>query len=632
MRPRPPTGLPKWFDANRVQGHTRLSLGAPPAFWYGTPEFEQAAAAFKRLGAAVFTRHVKSADEDPWWPTDLPVDADGRPHSDRPRVIRGVTLQPGDDVAKEIIDEAHREGLRIVTYYWHASEATVAGLSPEWICRRPRGQPMKSPRSIHLDITGPYREVVLKRLLELAERGADGFFFDYRHEGCWRTALEEAWIAETGDTRAPPPPKREEQPTERYLEFLDFRARKIEETFAYWRARVKAQHRNVVFVISTDDFAHFVDRGVTTRLARIADSPKNEFHQAVQKRIEDFFVQHRLVLAKPPGHVRQSLSWTILRGSSQERPPHIWHPGVPNVDQAVALAGSLLTFGAVANMDAYEGSLIGQTDQRGKTPVEGLKQAFALGKRVSPYLAGSRPLRWATVHFGERSRNERGAHYVTMWQQVLWPLVGAYQVLSEDGLPVGVVNDEQLEGGELDDYSLLVLPNPNELSSAQAGEVAAFKARSGGVLQNDEAWAWSDPAGTAAAAAAFRAALKPYLRTAPLQVSGGPPGRYAVAYQKPGQLLVAVTNDFSWVQFSTLKNPIPKKQINPTPPPAEGVQVRWRQAHGLPEPPSPKPRPHRLRAIEAVGRTTLAVHEDKRGYRVDLPPFQFMALLVVTHE
>jgi hypothetical protein len=160
--------------------------------------------------------------------------------------------------------------------------------------------------------------------------------------------------------------------------------------------------------------------------------------------------------------------------------------------------------------------------------------------------------------------------------------------------------------------------------------VAAFKARGGIVLKNNPAWPWSDPAGSAQAAAAFRTALRRHLRRAPLQVSGGPPGRYAVAYQKPGQLLVAVTNDFSWVQFSTLNHPIPKRKVNPTPPRAEGVRVRWRTTH-LPEPPSPAP-PHELSAIEAVCNKKLTVYTDRTGYHVDLPSIRFMALLVVTHQ
>lgn len=629
--------LPRWFDVNRVQGHTRLALGKhvppppPPRFWYGTNEFDQAGSGFRDLGAGAFTRHVKSADEDPWWPTELPLDDDGVPHSDRPRDINGVILEPGENVAKAIIREAHAEGLKIIAYYWDASEETLALRNPDWVCRDTDDDPIHERRGTSLDLTGPYREVVLTRLLELADVGADGFFFDHFHlplQGCWHTALEAAWIADTGDDEAPPPPGKGEEPSRRYLEFLDFRARRIEETFAYWRDGVKARHPNVVFVISTDIFAALMDRGVTTRLARIADSAKNEYCQALRRRVTHrVFAKYPKVLEEPPGHVRQSLSWTVLRDSSEGRPPHIWHPGVPNEDQAEALAGSLLTFGAVANMDAYEGSLITKTDQRGKTPVEGLRKAFALGKRVSPHLARTQPLRWAAVHFGERSRNERGANYLAMWQQVLWPLVGPYKVLSEDGLPIGVVNDDQLEQGELDGYRLLILPNPNELTSAQDQTVAAFRARGSAVIENDPAWAWSDPAGTDAAAAAFRTALKPHLETAPVQVTGGPASRYAVSYRKPGHLLVAVTNDFSWVQFSALHK-VPKK-INPTPPPAEGVRVMWRQGHGLPQTPGHSPRPRR-RALEAVSDRTLPVHEFEGGYRVDLPDFQFMALLVVT--
>jgi hypothetical protein len=41
--------------------------------------------------------------------------------------------------------------------------------------------PIVGDRGTYLDITGPYREVVLTLLRELAAMGADGFFFDERH-------------------------------------------------------------------------------------------------------------------------------------------------------------------------------------------------------------------------------------------------------------------------------------------------------------------------------------------------------------------------------------------------------------------------------------------------------------------
>jgi hypothetical protein len=628
--------LPSWFDGNRVQGHTRLALGKyeppRPRFWYGTEQFKHAGAGFKALGARAFTRHVKSRDEDPWWPTAVPISDDGRANSVWPRDINGVLLGPEENAAQAIIEEAHAAGLKIIAYYFDAVEATLAACHPDWVCRTAKSKiPIPERRGVPLDLTGPaYREIVLTRLLELAEMGADGFYFDHLHlprEGAWHSALEAAWVAETGDAEPPFPPDRKAVPSAKYLEFLDFRARKIEETFTYWRVKVKERHPNVVFVISIDDFAPLMNRGVTTRLVRIADSAKNEYCQALRDKIigpfetvEQFFEKNKSVLVPPPGHVRQSLAWTVLRDSSDGRPPHIWHPGVPSDDQAEAYAASLLTFGAIAAMDTWEGSLLTDRDQRGQTPVAGLKRAFDLGNIVSPHLARSQPLRWAAVHFGERSRNARGGDYLAMWQQVLWPLLGPYKVLSEDGLPVTTIDDDQLERGELTGYRLLVLPNPNELTPAQQDAITAFKAHGGVVIENDPAWAWSDPSGTDAAAAAFRAAVHPYLHSAPVTVTGGPPGRYAVSYRKPGQLLVALTNDFGWIQFETASKPIPRDQISQQPPPVEGVQITWKAG---PEPPQ---------ATEVVNRLALPVLEINGGHRVDLPSFQYMALLIVTQQ
>lgn len=288
-------------------------------------------------------------------------------------------------------------------------------------------------------------------------------------------------------------------------------------------------------------------------------------------------------------------------------------------------AGSLLTFGCVANMDVHEFILVGEGELPDtKTPPEALKKAFALGKTASPHLAGTRLVRWAAVHFGERNRNARGGDFRAAWEQVLWPLVGAYQVLTEDGLPAGVVNDQQLERGELDGYRLLVLPNSDELTPAQQQAVAVLTAHGGAVIENEPAWGWSDPAGNEAAAAAFRAALAPYVSSAPVRVTGGPRGRYAVGYRRGGRLVVAITNDFSWVQIRWTTG-----EENPAAPSATGVRVSWRKGHGLPQSPG---RFRRLKAVEAITGKELTVEESDRGYQVDLPEIEFMALLVVTRE
>jgi hypothetical protein len=210
--PAPPRKLPGWFIGDRVHGQTRLQFGDR---WDGRDQFLHAAEGFKELGARVFTRHVKSAAEDPPWPTALPVRlSDGRPLSDGPRLIHGVTVEPGRDVASEIIGEAKAQDMRMVVYYWHMSEASISqphdDVAPhdDSVCKDPDEVPIEhDPRGTYLDITGDYRNVVLARLLELADRGADGFNFDERHlppEGCWHSSLAAAWKAERG-VEAPPP-------------------------------------------------------------------------------------------------------------------------------------------------------------------------------------------------------------------------------------------------------------------------------------------------------------------------------------------------------------------------------------------------------------------------------------------
>jgi hypothetical protein len=601
--------LPRWFEDNRVQGHTRLRLTL-----LDTREFKDAAVGFKALGAGAFTRHVKSGKEGPWWPSAAPVGA----VQDR-------------NVAKEIIDEAHAEGLKIITYYWHMGEQTYVDLHPEWVCKdTDRATPITDRRGADLDITeNDYRDVVLTRLLELAEMGTDGFFFDSEHlppDGCWGSALENAWREKTGQD-APIPP----DTNPRYLEFIEFKARKIEETFSYWRDRVKAKHPEVVFIISTTTIPALTHHAMTTRLARIADSPKNEYLLALRDRFNKRVFKDNPNLAVPPAHVRQAVGWTVLRDSADGRPPHIWAPGLPNTEHAQAFAASLLTFGCIANMDVDEQSLLGtKAPTKGKTPLEALKEAFALGKATSPHLARAQPLRWAAIHFGERNRNACGANYRRAWEEVLWPLVGAYQVLTEDGLPVGIVNDQQLERGALDGYRLLVLPTsrPDDLTDAQQRAVDAFEAGRGVVIRNNPAWPWSDPDQSDAAAAAFRAAIRPHVAAAPVHVTGGPTGEYAVSYRGRGRLVVAVSNDFSWVQI-TEPGQIPP-MINPPAPPATGVQISWRKGHGLPQIPGRSARPHLLEATEVISGETLSVEELDRGYCVKLPTFDFMALLVIT--
>lgn len=413
-----PYKLPDWFEGNRVQAHTRLSLN-----WHKTPEFINAAEGFKAMGAKVFTRHAKTGSEDPWWPT-LDV--------------------------KAFVDDAHAKGLHVIAYNWMMTDKTMETLHPDWVCKSPTGEIIAHRgRGNELDVTGPYREVILKRLMDLAEMGFDGFYFDEAH---------------------------------------------------------------------------------------------------------------------------------------------------------------------LANVNVQEQSILTPTDVKMRNPGASYKPAFELGNKVSPYLSGSMPVRWAAVHFSELSRNRREGDHIKAWREVLWPMTGAFGVLTREHLPVGIVNDYQLEKGQLDGYKLLFLPNPDELTSAQRKVVDKFKTKGGVVIENDPSWRWDDPKKTAEAAESFRRAIAKY--DAPIHITGGPKKMHTVCYQAKDRLTIALTNDFAWVQMYKPKQPDDLPKYNAPPAPINGVEIIiWGK------PPS--------RVFEAVSGKLLKAKPIEGGYKIQVPEFGQMALAVV---
>jgi hypothetical protein len=515
------------------------------------------------------------------------------------------------------------------------TERLVSDLHPDWVCKNPNctrviTDPREGP---WLDLSEPgYRDIVLQRLLELAQMGVDGLYFDFRHlpkEGCWCSPLASAFD-ETGTS--PPTDKDLNDPV--YRQFLDFKAYKIEEAFAYWKQMVKSQFPHVVFVVSATGIPIPHSRYETTNLVRLADSVKNEYkHALALENVDTFFRENNL--AEPARDIRQAFGWVLMRDSADGRPPHIWERAFQDHEHARAATAAMLTYGLVANTNVDERILADRSPLETSTPLEGLKAAFDLGNQVSPHLAHSRPLHWAAVHFSELTRNRRGGDLRLAWQEILWPALGAFGVFVRAGLPVGIVNDYQLEHNLLAGYQVLFLPTPNELSGVQKKSIRQFVNRGGILLKNSQGVLWSNPLTNAAAEGAFRAEIQPVITCMPppVHVIGGINKIHAVAFEdkKGRRLLVAVTNDYSWVRW--------------VPPPVDDPDDEPNDADsgGLPPVDTPRPplvsavdvlvrnrRPPR-RIFEALSGTPLSRQVIPHGYKVRLPDFQTMALLVV-HE
>jgi len=552
--------LPAWHEGNRVQPGTRLDLRR----WLGKPEFTEASAASAELGAKVLTRHFKSGPEPSW--------ADSRP-----------------ETVRAMIEAAHARGQRIVAYYWHMADAEAEKEHPDWLCRTVDGRPSPASRGNFLDLSSAWRDRVRENLLQLAEMGVDGFFFDSTHlprTGCFGTALQREYEARTG--RTAPTAASDRDPA--FQHYLEFHALQIEEAFDDWRRTVKARFPQCVFVVSATFLPALVDRRHTTNLVRIADCTKHEFRLALKVSISQGAFR-RTSLLEPADTIRMAFGWALLRDSADGRPPRIVFPGMGDRPNVEAFVAAVVTWGAIANINFSEPDLIRPTTARGTILRDAYRRAFELGDLVSPALSGTRPVRWAAVHFSEIARNARGTDAQRMWREVLWPAMGAFGAAIREGVPVGVVNDYQLARGELDGYRVLFLADAVALTPPQAAAVERFAAGGGTVIRHDANNVWHTQAGFDAAETRVREQLRRLaMSSAPVQVSGAGPFQ-AAAYRHTGsgRTVVAITNDFGWVsapQYGARSDveeveEVPARGLTPRPAAIRDLVVRVPSAAGV---------------------------------------------------
>jgi len=584
--------LPDWYDQHRVQAHTRLS-----ARYMDNPIFLSAAEAFREMGCRVFTRHIKSGKEGAWWPSAV-----------------GAVLPEARDRnwAKDIIDNAHNAGGRIIVYHRHMEDAHMAEQHPDWVCRDHAGRPRSSSRGDYMCFNSPYPDYFLQRALELVDLGADGFYFDEAHmpkTGCWCASCRKRFKEETGLDH----PLRPDPDDPVWHKLIDFNNATIERTFLKWRQALHARNPDLVMLVGSNTWPMMVERHLTSRLFRIADSVKTEF--ALPARMPAHATLSLCPSMQPlERDAKIALGYVLARDAAGGRPAHIWTHNLLSETGALHATAGMLTHGCIANLDVAEGTL----------PNAMFNKAFALGEKVSPYLAGTAPVRWAALHYSERARDRYAADPAGAWEKVLYPFYGAFLVLLRARLPVGIVTDSQLEDGLLDGYDVLFLPAPDALTDPMCAVAATFRENGGRVVEQGPAWKWHDPGGGhEAAKQKFANALADAANPAPVQVFGGPETMHATAFSrdKGGTLTVSLANDFAWVHTGRIKDDSRAELVEiegqKVPAPCADVRIVLRR------------QPLPAHAIEVITGETLDVNPCDNGVEIRVPEFAHMALVVL---
>lgn len=612
-----------WFQSQMVQGHTRFFLWHPTLGnqLYNSPGFSSTGADFAALGATVFTRSAHHFDETLWWPSETLVDANGNPISSQPPNDYGIDLSGNANLIQPMVNEAWANGTQMLAYFNNMSDAQLAAEHPEWVVRDQNGQPVSHPtKGLFLDITGPFGQIVLQRLIELADMGVGGIYLDFRHlpaGGAWDTQIEADWTALTG-TPAPRIGRNED-----YEAFIQFSAQRMAETIEGWKATLAEQFPALELIVSVTSVPALTRPDMNIDLAAIAN-PKSEFEISLAPGMSNQIFRANPALHAPDDLLRQAFGFALLRDAASAGTPHIWKAWSPTGEQDRAFIAAVTTFGCIAALDVYE-EVLGGAQIVGMPSLSDYAESFAFGQRISPFLSNVTPESTVAVLWSEETRDEFFSQGdVAIWSQINLPALGAFEAFSDAGHTPTIVTDGALSSDALAGVTTLVIPDITLLGTATLTAVADFVAAGGHVISTADFGNWSTAEDYTQAVEALTAQAGSI--AAPVKLLNLPDHVFAAAYRQDdadGRIVVAVTNRFDGVQTSTWQVPITGSDIAVPPPPVAAGIVAQIAASTLPAGTS------NIVAYDAVSGKVLNALSTGDGWQVSLPQFDQMVVLVI---
>ena len=362
---------PGWYNGHRVHVHTRLSIKSS---WWDTPQFWGWAAEVDRMGVSVSTRFIKGAEEGAWWKSSV-----GAIH---PYVYEMEAAGlPDGDIAAKIITDAHAAGVRQFAYYRHQDDEWAEVNHPDWRCYDREGNViMTATRGAWMSIASPYGDYVITRIVELAQRGVDGIYFDYLHippEGDFNSYAQQKYAAWHGNA---------DLLTSTEAEAKAFRQELVVDFFTRATAAFHAVNPEGVILMSANQ--------CSLDSLRAADAPK----------YEDGYN------ANLGGADAAATILTDVGGGY----PHLWR----YTDDDLYTAARYIAFGAIYNRDVLEAEVYDVPEPL--HPDYG--EIFALGRSVSPAMADVQPYRYARVLVpGEMIIKDTnlGAEYSGAWSTLI---------------------------------------------------------------------------------------------------------------------------------------------------------------------------------------------------------------------
>ncbi len=621
-----------WYANQKVIGHTRMFLVHPEyginESMFGTSSYKNTARNMSKLGANIFVRHIKSADEDPIWPSKAPLELEY--FYSEARSNEGIPIDAEQNLVQPMVNESFENNTIMIGYYAESGEQRIAEMFPEWICKNFDGTDIShATKGKYLDITGAYGDIVETRLLELADTGLAGIYMDFRHmppNGCWGSALANRYLQETGFV-APPVTSSIE-----YLRYSKFYVDAVADQIDSWKTAVEEQYPYVQLVVSTTSVPALTRSDMSSRLASIASS-KSEFSITLGAGQTRNVFEDNPNLHTPADQVRIAIGLLLLRDTAlNNQQPQIWSASTPNGSHLNSFITAVIAHGAAASINVIEAALQPSGNAIGFASREELQEGFELGNSLSEIMLDTEPLRWAGVYFSEEYRNSFLRDSRAAWSSGLVQTVGAFEAMLRLGVPISIFTDDNLSTGISDGIEVLHIPHYSRLSGSYKDVIDQFKNNGGRVLGRRPDADWIATAGYQTQLDRLSQLI--LNNDPPVQISNLHPDVHAIPYLKHNEdgstsLLLAITNNFAFVQSSVSSDPIPSNEVNPMPPQAPAgasiilsnqfVQALW-------------PNSGATVALDALSNETFVLSTDQTATSVDLPAFQTSLFVLISGE
>jgi hypothetical protein len=465
-------GLPEWLVKNPIQLHWEGPLlyveedGSPDGRF--RTWLQNVQNRMRAMEPAVTVGLSKKGSEGAWWPSRV---GESLPQAQNRNIFKEFFLDPMDG-----------SGIKFIAYYRHDIDKPMEMLHPEWRCLDTKGQPianMDRDKTAHrLCYNSPYREFVKTRLVELAEQGTPGVYFDQDHmpEVCTCENCKTKFLA----VRGYPMPENLKPYTAEYLDVGKFVGDTISETFSEWRAATRKVKPDMIYIAGADELLDFVGIHHAESLPDSINVLKSEFQKCFGGQQHFPGAPLRRMLKANPDYyspkrsLQESLAWITARDLGEGRPAHIWNYK-PDKDFGE-------TFHTNAAIVAHGDISSATVDMVAKQ--HSYKELFQLGKALGNELADARPYGWAAIYISNAIKEQAypatgaGASYKQTFEQLYAPVLATTDAFQRKHFPFVTIFDTDIRKGRISPLTkVLIAPSADLLPADLQASLSQIEAK-----------------------------------------------------------------------------------------------------------------------------------------------------------